>query len=165
MSKEHSMDVSVQFNLQEVINSVDQTKKEALNRYDLKDAGIEIELGDDFVKVTAQGEMQIEAVYGILVKKMVGRGVNPRVLDRQKIEEIGGMRVRQEMKLIKALDQENAKKISALIRADFPKAKPIIQGEVVRVVSGSIDELQAIIARLRADDNGVNVPLEFGNYR
>ena len=159
------MDISVQFNLQEVINSVDQAKREALNRYDLKDAGIEIELGDDFVKVTAQGEMQIEAVYGILVKKMVGRGVSPRILDRQKIEEIGGMRFRQEMRLIKALDQETAKKISGLVRGAFPKAKPIIQGEVVRVVSGSIDELQAIIALLRAENSGVKVPLEFGNYR
>ena len=164
MAKEHSMDVSVQFSLQELINSFDQTRKEALNRYDLKDAGIEIERGDDFIKVTAQGEMQIEAVYGILVKKMVGRGVSPRILDRQKIEEIGGMRVRQEMKLIKALDQETAKKISALIKAAFPKAKPIIQGEVVRVNSGSIDELQAIIAKLKADES-VKVPLQFGNYR
>ncbi|MFA4891435.1 MAG: YajQ family cyclic di-GMP-binding protein [Candidatus Gracilibacteria bacterium] len=164
MAKEHSMDISVQFSLQELINSVDQTKKEAFNRYDLKDAGIEIELGDDFIKVTAQGEMQIEAVYGILVKKMVGRGVSPRILDRQKIEEIGGMRVRQEMKLIKALDQETAKKISALIKAAFPKAKPIIQGEVVRVNSASIDELQAIIAVLKANES-VKVPLQFGNYR
>ena len=159
------MDISVQFNIQEVINSVDQTKKEALNRYDLKDAGIEIEIGDDFVKVTAQGEMQIEAVYGILVKKMVGRGVSPRILDRQKIEEIGGMKVRQEMKLVKALDQETAKKISKMIKDAFPKAKPIIQGTVVRVVSASIDELQAIIALLRADESGIKVPLEFGNYR
>jgi len=165
MAKEHSMDISVQFNLQELINSVDQTKKEALNRYDLKDAGIEIERGDDFIKVTAQGEMQIEAVYGILIKKMVGRGVSPKILDRQKIEEIGGMRVRQEMKLIKALDQDNAKKISSSVKAAFPKAKPIIQGEVVRVVSGSIDELQAIISMLRGEESGVKVPLEFGNYR
>lgn len=164
MAKEHSMDISVQFNLQEVINSVDQAKREAFNRYDLKDAGIEIELGDDFIKVTAQGEMQIEAVYGILVKKMVGRGVSPRILDRQRIEEIGGMRFRQEMKLIKALDQETAKKISVVVRAAFPKAKPIIQGEVVRVSSGSIDDLQAIIAKLRGDES-LKVPLQFGNYR
>jgi cyclic-di-GMP-binding protein len=164
MAKDHSMDISVQFNLQEVINSVDQAKKEALNRYDLKDAGIEVELGEDFVKVIAQGDMQIEAVYGILVKKMVGRGVSPRILDRQKIEEIGGMKVRQEMKLIKALDQDTAKKISKIIKEAFPKAKPIIQGEAVRVISASIDELQAIMTILR-DNESLEVPLEFGNYK
>ena len=158
------MDISIQFDLQEVINSVDQTKKEALNRYDLKDAGIEIELGDDLIKVTAQGEIHIEAVYGVLVKKMVGRGVSPRILDRQKIEEIGGLRVRQEMHLIKALDQDTAKKISKIIKEAFPKAKPIIQGEAVRVISASIDELQAIMTILR-DNESLEVPLEFGNYK
>ncbi len=164
MAKEHSMDISIQFDLQEVINSVDQTRREALNRYDLKNSGIEIDLGDDFIKVTAQGEIHIEAVYGVLVQKMLGRGVSHRILDRQKIEEIGGMRVRQEMKLIKALDQETAKKISKMIKDAFPKAKPIIQGEVIRVNSSSIDELQAIMALLRADES-LKVPLEFGNYR
>ena len=164
MAKEHSMDISIQFDLQEVINSVDQTKKEALNRYDLKDAGIEIELGDDLIKVTAQGEIHIEAVYGVLVKKMVGRGVSPRILDRQKIEEIGGLRVRQEMHLIKALDQDTAKKISKMIKENFPKTKPIIQGEIIRVNSSSIDELQAIMSLVREDET-LTVPLEFGNYR
>jgi cyclic-di-GMP-binding protein len=164
MAKDHSMDISIQFDLQELINAVDQAKREALNRYDLKNSGIEIDLGDDFIKVTAQGEIHIEAVYGVLVQKMLGRGVSPKILDRQKIEEIGGMRVRQEMKLIKALDQETEKKISKMIKDAFPKAKPTIQGEIVRVSSSSIDGLQAIIALLRADES-LKVPLDFGNYR
>lgn len=164
MAKEHSMDISVQFDFQELKNAVEQTKKEAINRYDLKDAGIEVELSEDNIKVTAQSEMQIEAVYGILIKKMIGRNVSPKILDRQKIAEIGGMRVKQEMKLIKALDQEMSKKISKMIRDSFPKSKPVIQGELIRVTSGSIDELQAIIAKLKADET-LNLPLEFGNYR
>lgn len=158
------MDVSVQFNSQELKNAVEMTKKEAMNRYDLKDAGVEIELSEDYIKFTTQSEMHIESVYGILTKKMISRGLSPKILDRQKIQEIGGMRVRQEIKLIKALDQETSKDLAKKIRELFPKAKPLIQGEVLRVTSASIDDLQAIMQALKADEK-ILVPLEFGNYR
>lgn len=164
MASEHSMDIGINFDLQEMRNAIDQAKKETVNRYDLKDSNIVIELNDDNIKLNAPSDMQIESVYGIIVKKMVGRNLSPKILDRQKIEEAGGMRVRQELKLIKALDQENAKKISKIIRDNFPKSKPVIQGEAVRVVSKSIDELQAIMTKLKEDES-IKVPLNFTNYR
>jgi len=164
MGSQHSMDIVVQFNKQELFNAVDQSKKEALNRYDLKDAGIEIELSEDDIKIVADSEMHLEAVFGIIVKKMAGRGLSHKILDRQKVEEAGGMRLRQHIKLVKALDQENAKEISKKIRDAFPKAKPLIQGDVVRVSSPSIDELQTIIAFLHKDET-IKVPLQFTNYR
>ncbi len=164
MAKEHSMDVSVQFDFQELKNAVEMTKKEAFNRYDLKDAGVEIELSEDLVKLTTQGEMHIESVFGILMKKMISRGVSPKILDRQEVKEIGGMKVRQEMKLIKALDQETAKVLAKKIRESFPKAKALIQGETLRVVSAKIDDLQAIMQELKADEK-ILVPLEFGNFK
>lgn len=158
------MDISVKFDFQELKNAVEQAKKEIVNRYDLKDSHIEVELNDDSVKVNAASEVQLKSVYEIVVKRMAGRGLSPKILDPQKIEEAGGMRFRQEFKLIKALDSENAKKISKIVRDFFPKAKPFIQGETVRVNSASIDELQAIIAKLKADPS-FKVPLDFGNYR
>lgn len=164
MASQHSMDIVVEFSQQELVNSIEQAKKEALNRYDLKDAGLEIELKDDDIKLIAGSDMQLEAVFGIIVKKMAGRGLSHKILDRQKIEEAGGMKVRQHIKLLKALDQENAKDISKKIRDAFSKAKPVIQGDAVRVTSGSIDELQEIIAMLRKDET-VKVPLQFTNYR
>lgn len=164
MAKEHSMDISVQFDFQEVRNAVEMTKKEALNRYDLKDAGIEVELSDEDIKITAKGEINIHSIYDILVKKLISRGLSSKILDRQEVKEIGGMRVRQEIKLVKALDQETSKNISKKIRELFPKAKPVIQGEVIRVTSGSIDDLQAIMRELKGDEN-ISVALEFGNYR
>lgn len=158
------MDVSVQFDFQELKNAVEMTKKEALNRYDLKDAGIEIELSEDLVKLTTQGEMHIESVFGILTKKMISRGISPKILDRQEVKEIGGMRVRQEMKLVKALDQETAKTLSKKIREAYPKAKPLIQGETLRVVAAKIDDLQAIMQAFKEDET-ILVPLEFGNFK
>ena len=164
MATQHSMDIVVQFNAQELKNSVEMAKKEALNRYDLKDSNIEIDLSDTGIKVVAQSDYQIEAVFGILIKKMVGRGVSAKILDRQNTEDAGGMRRRQEMKLVKVLDQENAKMISKKVRDAFPKAKPTIQGDMVRISSASIDELQSIMAFLRADET-IKIPLEFTNYR
>lgn len=164
MASESSMDIVVQFDFQELKNAIEQSKKEATNRYDLKDSNIEIELNDDNIKITAESDGQIEAIFGIIIKKMIGRSVSPKILDRQKIQEVGGMRVRQEMKLIKSLDQENAKKISAIIRELFPKAKANIQGDTVRVSSKSRDELQAIISHLQANES-IAAPLEFTNYR
>ena len=158
------MDVSVQFDFQELKNAVEMTKKEAFNRYDLKDAGVEIELSEDLVKLTTQGKMHIESVFGILMKKMISRGVSPKILDRQEVKEIGGMKVRQEMKLVKALDQDTAKGLAKKIRESFPKAKALIQGETLRVVSAKIDDLQAIMQELKADEK-ILVPLEFGNFK
>lgn len=164
MASQHSMDIVVQFDFQELRNAIEQAKKEALNRYDLKDAGIEIELTDDDIKLVAASDMQLESVFGVVVKKMASRGLSHKILDRQKIEEAGGMKVRQHIKLVKALDQENAKELSKKIRDAYPKAKPTIQGDTVRVVSNSIDELQEIIAMLRKDET-IKVPLQFTNYR
>ncbi len=164
MASEHSMDIGVRFDFQELKNSVDQAKREALNRFDLKDANIEIELSDDNIKVTAKGEIQIESVYEILSNKMIRQNLSPRILDRQDIAEIGGMRVRQEIRLIKTLDQENAKKISKIVRDNFPKAKPVIQGNSVRVSSKLIDDLQAIVQKLKTDKS-IKMPLEFTNFK
>jgi len=164
MGSVHSMDIVVKFDKQELNNAIEQAKKEALNRYDLKDAGIEIELNDEDIKLIAASELQLESVFGIIVKKMAGRGLSHKILDRQKIEQAGGMKVRQYIKLVKVLDQENAKEITKKVREAFPKAKPLIQGDTVRVISPSIDELQAIMGMLQKDET-IKVPLEFTNYR
>jgi len=158
------MDIVVNFDFQELRNAVDQAKKEAINRYDLKDAKIEIELTDDEIKVAANSEYQLEAVFGIIVKKVVGRNLSPKILDRQKAEEAGGMRYKQQIKLIKALDQETSKEISKKIRDRFPKSKASIQGDTVRVTSKSIDELQEVMQMLKVDAT-IKVPLSFSNYR
>ena len=164
MASEHSMDIIVQFDFQELKNAVEQTKKECITRYDLKDSNIEIELSDENIKLNTANEFQMETVYGVLLGKTIVRGLSGKIFDRQKVEEAGGMRFRQEIKLIKALDQENAKKISQIIRENFPKSKAVIQGTTLRITSKSIDELQEIMAHLKKIDS-LKVPLQFTNYR
>lgn len=165
MASTHSMDIVVQFDLQEMKNAIDQALREATNRYDLKDSNVKIELKEDsIVLLEAANDMHVQALYDVLLKKMVGRGLSHKNLNAGKVEDASGMRRKQEIKLVKMLDQENAKLVSKIVREKFAKAKPVIQGDTVRVTSGSIDELQAVIAVLRSDPS-ITVPLEFGNYR
>lgn len=164
MASEHTMDIVVKFDFQELKNAVDQAKRETSTRFDLKDANIEFDLSDDELKITAPSNIQIESAYGILTNKMSSRGLSSLILDRQEIAEIGGMRARLVIKLVKALDQESAKKISKIVRENFSKVKPNIQGDTVRVSSKSINDLQAVMAMLKADET-INMPLEFVNFR
>lgn len=96
MASTHSMDIVVQFDLQEMKNSVDQALREATNRYDLKDSNVKIELKEDsMIVLEAASDMQIEALYGILIKKMVGRGLSHKILQRGEIKDFASMRRRQ----------------------------------------------------------------------
>lgn len=164
MAKEHSMDIAVKFDFQELKNAVDQAQREASTRYDLKDSGIEIDLNEERIKLNVETEHQIEAVYGILLNKIIARSQSPKILQRGNIKPAAKMRHEEEMKLITAMDQENAKMISKLIRENFPKTKPSIQGESIRVSSKSIDDLQAVIKYLKENES-VKLPLEFRNYK
>ena len=164
MASEHSMDISVNFDFQELKNAVDQAKREATNRFDLKDAGIELNLTEESLKITAKADIQIESVFTILSKKLIGRNLSSKILDRKDIEEIGGMRVRQEMTLVKVLDKENAKLISKKIKENFDKVKANIQGETIRVSSKSINDLQSVQQMLNNDES-IEVPLSFANYK
>ena len=153
MANEHSMDISVNFDFQELKNAVDQAKREATNRFDLKDAGIDMNLTEESLKITAKADIQIESVFTILTKKLIGRNLSSKILNRKNIEEIGGMKVRQEMTLVKVLDKENAKLISKKIKENFDKVKANIQGETVRVSSKSINDLQAVQQLLNSDES------------
>jgi len=159
------MDIVVQFDMQELKNSIDQAMREATNRYDLKDSNVKIELKEDSIVVLeAASDMQVDAIEGILIKKMVGRGLSHKILQAGEAFDCSGMRRKKELKLTKVLDAENAKTVSKIIRDHYPKAKPIIQGDTVRVVSSSIDDLQGVMSVLRADET-IKVPLMFENYR
>lgn len=164
MTTDHSMDIVVRFDFQELRNAVDQLKRETSTRFDLKDAHIETDLTENEINLNAASENQLETVFNILIEKMTRRGLSYKILDRKPPEQAGGMRMRQEIKLIRALDQESAKLISKIIRDHFPKAKGNIQGETVRVFSKSIDDLQNIITYLKTAKE-INLPLQFTNYR
>ena len=158
------MDIVSQFDLQEVRNAFDQAKREIGTRFDLKDLDLGLELSSEAVTITAPSEMSLNTAWDIMLQKMINRKLSPKILKKGDLEKIGGNQVRYEIKLVKTLDQETAKFISKLIRDKFPKAKPSIQGDTVRVSSKSRDELQAIMAMLRIEKE-LALPVDFTNFR
>jgi uncharacterized protein YajQ (UPF0234 family) len=164
MSKESSFDIVSEFDFQELKNAVEQTKKEVATRYDLKGCDIEIELTEDKLTITAENNMQLQSVESILLQKMINRGVSPKILTPTEIAQVGGGRSQKAISLITALDTENAKKISALIRDSKIKVKASIQGDSVRVSGKSKDDLQEVMALLK-EAKGIEVALQFTNYR
>ncbi len=159
-----SMDITCDFNVHELTNSVDQARREITTRYDLKSLGIEIKQNEDDISITAPSELALNSAWDVLLQKVINRNISPKILERGEMEKLGGSNVRFTIKLTKALDTESAKKVSQLIRDNFKKAKASIQGQTVRVSSKSRDELQAIITFLKKDSS-IELPLTFGNYR
>jgi uncharacterized protein YajQ (UPF0234 family) len=160
-----SFDVVSEFDQQELVNALDQARREIATRYDFKGAKAELELGKDEITLHADTDMRAKAMRDLVESKAIRRGLSLKVFDWGKIEEAGGNTVRQRIGLRRGLPDEVAKKITKLIRDDFPKLKSQIQGDAVRVSGKSKDELQRLIGRLREDSEGYPVPLQFQNYR
>lgn len=158
------MDIVCDFNVHELTNAVDQARREILTRYDLKSLGITVDQSDTAITITAPSEYALNATFETLLQKVINRKLSPKILKKKEMEKMGGTNVRYTVELIKVLDQETAKLVSKIIRERFPKTKPSIQGQTIRVSSKSRDELQAIIAMFRTE-RLVELPLQFTNYR
>jgi uncharacterized protein YajQ (UPF0234 family) len=161
-----SFDIVSEYDKAEMNNVFDQTQREMSNRYDFKGSPAAIEwLNSDKtgLKVTGNGEWQIDAILEIVRKKLAARGQSQKVLDTTKEVVESNLKAAKDVPFKQGLDQEKAKKITALLREQYPKAKAQIQGDTVRVTSNSKDELQGVIQLLKAQD--FDFPLTFTNYR
>jgi uncharacterized protein YajQ (UPF0234 family) len=163
MASNSSFDVVSEFDRQELVNAIDQVSRDVGSRYDLKDTKTTVELGEDTITINTDSEFTLQAVQTILREKAAKRKLSQKIFDFGKVEPAGGNRVRQVVTLRKGLTSEVAKQISKLIRDEFKKVQASIQGDAVRVSAKSIDDLQAVMARLRQEDYPME--LQFINYR
>ncbi len=163
MASTFSFDVVSDFDRQELVNALDQTNREVSGRYDLKDTQTTIELAEDKITINTASEMTLDAVHDLLQSKAIKRNLSLKIFDYGNIDAASGNRIRQEITLKKGISQEHAKQISKLIRDEFKKVQPSIQGDVVRVTAKDKDELQAVMQRLKQED--FPVALQFTNYR
>jgi uncharacterized protein YajQ (UPF0234 family) len=163
MAGESSFDVVSDFDQQELVNALDQVRREIATRYDFKGSKAGFELGKEAITLTADDEFRAAAAKDLLESKAVRRGLSLKIFGWGRLEPASGGTVRQEITLKRGLTSEQAKDLSKRIRDGFPKTKPVIQGDAVRVSAKSKDELQAVIADLRALD--YPVALQFTNYR
>ncbi len=158
-----TFDIVSDFDQQELVNALDQVRREVATRYDFKGARVELELGKAEITLRADDEYRAGSVKDLVQTKAVRRGLSLKIFEWGKVEPAGGGTVRQEIGLKRGLTSDQARELSKLIREHFPKVKPMIQGDAVRVSAKSRDELQAVIGHLKALD--YPVALQFTNYR
>ncbi len=166
MASDSSFDIVSEINLQEMDNAVTQAIKEVITRYDFKGTAAsisELNKKEKELTITADAEPQLEVVRKVLVEKMVKRGVDPKALDPQKVEQATHKTVRQKLKLKDGIDKDTAKLIQKSIKDLKLKVQASIQGEALRVSGSKKDDLQAVMAHLKANPPGV--PLQFNNFR
>ena len=163
MAGDCSFDIVSQFDGQELVNAIDQTRREVSTRYDLKDTKTEIIHSKDTITIVTDSSLTLRNVRDILETKAVRRGLSIKIFKPGKEESAAGGRMRQVIQLQQGLSQELAKEISKHIRDAYPKVRPQIQGDAIRVMAKSRDELQAVIALLKQKD--YPVALQYINYR
>jgi cyclic-di-GMP-binding protein len=160
-----SFDIVSSFDEQELKNAVDQTRRDVLARYDLKDTKTEIELTDKEITINTEADYSLEAVRDILETKLVRRHLSLKILDYQDDQDASGGRKRQVVKLRQGIPEDIAKQLSKRIRDEFKKVTPQIQGDSLRVHAKSKDDLQTVITALKAAEGDYPVALQFTNYR
>ena len=166
MAKECSFDIVSEYDKQELVNAVDQVKRELTSRFDLKNSNSEVNLeADKTITITTNDEMKLKNIIDILQSKLVKRNISIKILSPKPIENALGGNVRQVFELKKGLSQELAKVIVNDIKATKLKVQASIQGEQVRVTGKDKDDLQAVIQSLRQNDDKYDYPLQFTNYR
>jgi len=163
MAGDVSFDVVSDFDEQELRNALDQVRREVGQRYDFKGVTVDLAQTNTEIVLVTDDEYRAAAVKDLIESKAIRRNLSLKIFDWGKVEPSGGNKVRQQIGLRRGLSDEIAKRITKLIRDEFPKVKSQIQGDAVRVSGKSKDELQKVITRLRELDEPV--PLQFQNYR
>ncbi len=160
-----SFDIVSKYDQQEVDNAVNQAAKEIVNRYDFKNVGASVTLNGESITMIANTPERTLAVWDVLQSKLIRRGISLKQVDVGEGEpKAQGKEYRLIANLKEGIDQENAKKITKLIRENAPKnVKAQIQGAEIRVSSKSRDSLQEVIALLK--NSKLEVALQFVNYR
>ena len=158
-----SFDVVSEVDQQEVINALDQARREITQRFDFKNTGTEIRHESDHIEIRANSEGRVEAALDVIKEKMVRRNVSLKALSPGKIEPAGGSNFKQSIDIVHGISDEKARTINKFIKGLGNKVQSQIQGDQLRVSSKSRDDLQAVIKALKEEDFGI--PLQFTNYR
>ena len=165
MAENFSFDVVSDFDRQELVNALDQVKREISQRYDLKGTETSLDLEKDNIFIITNSELTLNSVIDIIRQKAIKRKLSLKIFDYNNIEVVSGNKVKQTITLKKGLNQEIAKKISKNIRDEFKKVNVSINGETLRVTSKSKNDLQLTIKLLDNLGDKYKIPLQANNYR
>lgn len=158
-----SFDVVSKVDRQEVDNAVNQTAKEVATRYDFKGTGAAIAWSGDSVAIRAGSPERCAAVLDVFKDKLVKRSISLKTLDAGEPQQ-SGKEYRVSAEVREGITQDDAKKVAKTVRDEGPKGvQAQIQGDQLRVSAKKKDDLQAVIALLKAQD--FDFALQFTNYR
>lgn len=163
MASAYSFDIVSDFDRQELVNAIDQVRRELIARYDLKDTKTTVDLAENAITIETDSEFTLQSVHTILRTKAAKRNLSLKIFEFGAVDAASGNRVRQEITLKKGIDKELAKKLTKVIRDQLKKVQASIQGDAVRVSAKSKDDLQAAIQLIKSED--WPVALQFTNYR
>lgn len=160
-----SFDIVSEYDKGEMNNVVSQAQREIANRFDFKGTPAELDwMGEKAgIKIIGNGEWQIDSILDIVRKKLAARDQSSKSLDLTKQVVESNMKATKEIPFKEGLDQDKAKQITKLLKEKLPKVKAQIQGDAVRVTSGSKDDLQAVMQLIKQQDFDFTV--SFTNYR
>jgi len=158
-----SFDVVSKVNSMEIENAVNQAKKELANRFDFKGSNAEIVLDNNEIKLSAEDQFKLRALTEIMMGKLAKRSISLKNVEKAEPDVSPLGHARQVIKIKQGLEAEVAKQVTGFIREKKFKVTTQIQGEEVRVTGKSRDELQTVIAAVRAQE--FPVALQFQNFR
>jgi len=165
MAESFSFDVVSDFDRQELVNTLDQVKREISQRYDLKGTDSSVDLDKDNIFIVTNSELTLNAVNDIIRQKAIKRNLSLKIFDYGEIEIVSGNKVKQTILLKQGIKQEIAKKISKNIRDQIKKINVSINGETLRVTSKSKNDLQLAIKLVGELEESLNIPLKANNFR
>lgn len=163
MAQEYSFDVVSQFDRQELVNAVDQARREISQRFDFKGVTAELTVGEQEITLLAESEFKLDAIYELLVQRAIKRNLSPKIFDRGPAQAVARGNEQQMVKLRAGIADDVAKDLQKRIKAVNPKVQARIQGDQLRVTSRDRDALQAVMKELRTLD--LPSPLQFVNLR
>lgn len=159
-----SLDVVSKVDMQEIRNAVDQASREIANRYDFRNTGSAVELGEGAINMRSSTEDRLAAMRQVLEEKLVRRQVSLKAVHYGNVEEASGGTVRQVAALQAGISSDRARELNKFIKGlGIKGVQSQTQGDQLRVMSKKRDDLQAVIAELKASD--FDVPLQFENFR
>jgi cyclic-di-GMP-binding protein len=159
-----TFDVVSEVDMQEVRNAVDQAQREISTRFDFKNTGSSIELADSELRLASATEDRLKAVIQVLEERFVKRKISLKALDFGKVEEAAKGTVRQTVTLKAGISGDEARKLNKFIKElGLKGVQSQTQGDQLRVSGKKRDDLQAVIAAMKAEDFGL--PLQFTNFR
>ena len=158
-----SFDIVSEVDAHELTNAIDQVNREVGNRFDFKGSDSKITLVDTAMNIEAGSEFQLGQIEDIIYQKLAKRSIDTRCLEKGKIEE-RGKRAYQVITVRQGIEGDLARKIVKLIKDKKMKVQAAIQGEQVRVTGKKRDDLQDVMAMLKATDS-IDMPLQFNNFR